>query len=201
MNKKLLTNIILAGLTIATTAAAQSPPVTDLGLLSGDSLVAAATNSQQDHSIARGGDQFLVVWSDYRARSSGGQTIQSDGDIFGIRLDADGSPIDAAPFLVAGGMGLQRFPTVAWNDQNWLVLFESQDPVGGYYDTQMRAVRVSPDGTILDSTPILFPATQFSPSTIGMNLAGQAGQWLITRCVYHASGYGTFLAGQRIDDS
>jgi len=183
------------------TAAGDPLPVHEKGLLPGDAALVVAANSQQDHAIAKGGEQYLVVWSDYRARSSGSQSAQSDGDIFGIRVDADGNPMDPIPFVVGGGMGLQRYPSVAWNGANWLVLYQSQDPVGGYYETQVRAVRVSPQGEVLDPAPILFPPTQFSPSTIGMTVAGQTGQWLVTRCVYHNDGYGTYLAGQRIDGS
>jgi hypothetical protein len=192
--------LLIASITGTAYVLAQALPVSEIGLLPGDAAIAPATNSQQEHSIARGGDQYLIAWSDFRARSSGSQTIQSDGDIFGIRIDASGAPIDAMPFMIAGGMGLQRYPKVSWNGENWLVVYQSQDPVGSYFDTQIRAVRVSPLGEVLDAPPILLPPTQFSPSTIGLNVAGQAGQWLVTRCVYHDTGYGTFLAGQRISE-
>ncbi len=183
----------------AAAAIAQGPPVHDLGLLPGDSLIASSVNSQQNHAVARGGDQCLVVWADNRGQSAGGGTNQSGSDIFGVRLDADGNPVDAVPFAIYAAAGEQRHPIVAWNGQDWLVVFESQDPVGGYYETQMRAVRVSPLGRVLDPLPISFPATQFTPNTIGLNVCGQNGQWLITRCIYHSDGYGTFLAGQRLD--
>lgn len=186
-------------LALASRGAGQPIPEQDLGLLPGDAEVSAAVSSQQEHAMARGGDRLLVVWSDFRGTSSGSQTNQGDGDIFGIRLDSAGLPLDPFPFQIAGGMGLQRYPSVSWNGENWLVMYQSQDPVGGYFETQIRAVRVSPEGAVLDATPILLPPTQFSPGTIGMNLAGQAGQWLITRCIYHNDGYGTYLAGQRID--
>jgi hypothetical protein len=56
---------VLAAVLRATVAHVQSPPlVTDLGLLPGDADVAAAVNSQLEATIARGGDQYLVVWSD-----------------------------------------------------------------------------------------------------------------------------------------
>ena len=170
----------------------------DLGLLPGDASIAPAVNSQQEHAVARGGEQFLVVWSDYRGRSSGAQTVQGDGDILGVRLDGDGAPVDAFPFVIAGGMGLQQRPFVAWNGENWLVLFQSQDPVGEYFENRMRAVRVSPEGRVLDTVPLAFPPSQFTPDTVGMNVAGQSGQWLVTRCIYHDDGFGTYLAGQRI---
>ncbi|MBI5765017.1 MAG: hypothetical protein HZA51_15990 [Planctomycetes bacterium] len=182
----------------ASLASAQPLPIQDLGILPGDTAIAPATNSQQDLAIAAGGTQFLAAWSDYRGRSAGNQTIQSDGDIFGIRLDSAGNAIDPMPFLIAGGMGLQNRPKIAWNGENWLVLYESQDPSGGYYDTFIRAVRVSAQGQTLDETPLAFPPDLFSPSTIGLTVAGQGGQWLVARCVYHTDGYGTFLAGQRI---
>jgi hypothetical protein len=180
-------------------AIAQPIPVWERGLLPGDLAVTDATHSQQDHSVAKGGEQYLVAWSDYRGQSVGGGTNQSAGDVFGIRLDAQGNPIEPAPFLIAGGMGNQRLPQVAWNGSDWLVLFISQDPVGGYYGDEMRAVRVSPQGQILDATPLSFPPTLFTPNTVGLQLAGQSGQWLVTRCIYHDTGYGTYLAGQRID--
>lgn len=186
------------GLTLASRADAQPVTIHEIGLLPGDAGIAAATNSQVDLSIAPGGSQFLAAWSDFRGRSAGNQTIQSDCDIFGIRLDTNGVPIDAAPFLVAGGMGFQQRPRIAWNGQNWLVLYESQDPAAGYYDTFIRAVRVSAQGQTLDEVPLSLPPELFSPSTIGLTLSGLNGEWLVARCVYHNDGYGTFLAGQRI---
>ncbi len=184
---------------LAAGAQAQSLNVLERGLLPGDLAIGPAVSSQQDHSVAKGGDQYLVAWSDYRGQAVGGGTNQSGGDIFGIRLDAQGQPIDAMPFLIAGGMGLQHKPQVAWNGEAWLVLFISQDPVGGYFEDRMRAVRVSAQGQILDTTPIVFPPSQFIPDTIGLQVAGQNGQWLMVRCIYHDDGYGTKLVGQRLD--
>ena len=186
---------------VISSVAAQVVPVTEMGLLPGDGAVAPATDSQQDHAAARGGDQFLAVWSDYRAQSVGGGTNQGAAEIYGTRIDAAGNAIDAMPFLIAGGAGNQYRPLVAWNGQNWLVVYQSQDPDGGYYRYNIRAVRVSPQGQVLDATPLTFPPTQFEPDTIGLQIAGQNGQWLVTRCIYHNDGYGTYLAGQRIDGS
>lgn len=183
---------------VASAAFAVPPAVTLLPHLPGDSAIAPAVNSQAQQSIARGGDVHLVAWTDYRGRDGGGQTIQSDADIFGMRLDASGAPLDMCPFVIAGGLGMQQRPKVAWNGENWLVLYVSQDPTGGYFADQLRAVRVSPGGQILDTPAITLPPMQFEPNSIGLNLSGQAGQWLITRCVYHNDGYGTFLGGQRI---
>jgi len=193
--------LFVASLFLAASSGVAAPPVIDRGLLPGDLEVSPMTNSQTAHSVARGGDQFLVVWSDARGASVGGGANQSANDVFGLRVDADGNPIDAAPFLVAGGMGNQRDPQVAWSGGAWLVIFISQDPVGGYYQDRLRAVRVAPSGAVLDATPIVFPPTQYEPSTIGLQVAGQGGEWLITRCIYHSNAYGTYLAGQRISSA
>lgn len=197
--KHVMSGFLGLALLLAGAARAELPTITERGLLPGDLAVVTATGSQQDQSVAAGVGQYLVAWSDMRGQAVGGGAAQSDGDIFGLRLDAQGQPVDLIPFQIAGGMGLQRRPLVAWNGQAWLVVYLSQDPVGGYYEERLRAVRVSAQGQVLDAVPIEFPATQFTPNTIGLQVAGQGGQWLVTRCIYHADGYGTQLMGQRID--
>lgn len=184
---------------LAAAVQAQPLPILDHGMLFGDAGVGAAVNSQQEQAVAQGGEQYLVVWSDYRAQAAGGGTNQSACDIFGIRLDSQGLPVDPMPFLIAGGMGMQQRPMVAWNGEAWLVVYVSQDPVGGYFADRTRMVRVSAAGQVLDATPLSLPATAFTPDNLGLQVAGQAGQWLITRCIYHDDGYGTKLVGQRID--
>lgn len=189
---------VSSSLSLAGGVQAQPRSVADLGLLPGDQAIAPAVNSQQDFAAAKGGEQYLVAWTDYRGRSVNSQTVQGDGDIFGIRVDQNGNAIDQVPFVIAGGMGLQQGPRVAWNGENWLVLYTSQVPENGFFADRLRAVRVSPAGQVLDATPVVIPPTQFTPDTIGLQVAGLDGQWLVTRCVYHNDGFGTFLGGQRI---
>lgn len=189
---------VLCVLLSAVGARADAPLVTAQGPLQGDAAIAPAAGSQQAPASARGGDLVLVVWSDQRGRAVGGSSAQGDGDVFGIRLDAAGQPVDAAPFLVAGGMGLQDRPLVAWNGSAWLVVYRSQDPAGGYFATRLRAVRVAADGTRLDTLPLTLTPGAFEPDDIGLQVAGGGGQWLVTRCLYHGDGYGTYLAGQRV---
>ncbi len=190
--------VALCVLASATSSGSGAPVVTLQDALQGDAEIAAATGSQQAHAAATGGDHTLIVWSDLRGRAVGGGSAQGDGDVFGIRVDADGQPVDAAPFLVAGGMGLQDRPLVAWNGSAWLVVYRSQDPTAGYYETRLRAVRIAADGTRLDATPLTLTPGVFTPDDIGLQVAGGGGQWLVTRCLYHGDGYGTYLAGQRV---
>jgi hypothetical protein len=172
---------------------AQIPQVQDKGLLPGDRLLAASFGSQQDHAAAAGGDQQLVVWSDYRSQNSGNSTNQSAGDIFGLRIDAEGNPIDQVPFAICVDFAEQRLPEVAWNGQNWLVVYRSQDPVGEYFANRIRAVRVSPAGVVLDQTPLVI-----ATSDLPFRVAGQNGQWLVTYTEYDANGSSAVAAGRRI---
>ena len=126
------------------TAQGQQFNLNDLGLLPGDLMTGAAVNSQQDFAAAKGGEQYLVAWTDYRARSVNSQSVQSDGDIIGIRVDEDGNAIDAIPFMIAGGMGVQQRPQVAWSGENWLVLYTSQVPEGGYFADRLRGASRRP---------------------------------------------------------
>ena len=198
MQRKRVQCIVMVAMLCLGATKLHAQAVLDRGLLSGDSAIETMTNTQQNQAVAKGGDQYLVAWSDLRGASAGDGSNQSASDVFGIRLDAAGNRIDPVPFVIAGGMGNQRDPQIAWNGEAWLVLFTSQDPVAGYYEDRLRAVRVSAAGIVLDATPIVFPPTEFTPNTIGLQLAGQGGQWMITRCLYHSDGYGTYLAGQRI---
>lgn len=171
-----------------------APPVADLGLLPGDASLVVAHSSQQDHAIARGADSFLLVWLETRAMNLGNATNESGTDIFGIRLDLAGQPIDSVPFVVHAGAGGQQRPEVSWNGSAWLVTFASQDPTPFYFQDNVRGVRVASDGTVLDPTPLtLVQDQQF------WQVGGQAGQWLVTWTRYHANGYGTELVGRRLD--
>lgn len=189
---------LAVGLVLAVSSTSGAQELVEMGMLPGDRVPGPCVNAQMDVAASAGLGATLVVWTDSLPRSSGSQSVQADGDIVGIRVDGSGAPLDPAPFIVAGGMGLQQQPRVAFNGQDWLVVYKSQDPVGQYFETRPRAVRVSASGQVLDATPISFPLSQFTPDTVGMTVAGQDGQWLVTRCIYHADGYGTFAAGQRV---
>lgn len=187
MTRSLLPPLVLV--CVGLPAIAQPIPVVDLGLLPGDAAIAPAVNAQHQVAVARGGDVYLMVWADARARSSGSQTVQSDFDIFGIRMDASGNALDAAPFLIAGGMGYQHQPRVAWNGQDWLVTLISQEPTVGYYEDRLQAVRVSASGQTLDAEPITMPNDPFGTYGIGLNVSGRDGSWMITRSIYHSDGW------------
>lgn len=187
---RLVSPVLLA---LSTTAAAAPPVVADLGLLPGNQASVLAPSTQQDHSIALGDGRYLLVWTEARAQNVGNDTNESGLDIFGLRLDLNGEPIDEVSFAINAGPGAQRLPKVAWSGEQWLVTFVSQDPVGQYFGDNIRGVRVASDGTVLDETPLLLTTDQPYWS-----VAGHGGEWMVVWPTYYAGGYGTFLSGRRI---
>jgi hypothetical protein len=133
----------------ATAQLAVSPP----SFLPGGAALGASPGGQMNPAMAGSDDgTVLVVWAD--ARTSNGGSVQTDFDILGMRVDSLGNRLDTTPFVIAGSFGYQREPLVAWNGQNWLVMWEAQVPTQSYFVDEVRAVRVSKQGQVLDSQQI-----------------------------------------------
>lgn len=121
----------------------------------GDAAIAPSAKEQLTPFLSQGGSTILAVWSDNRANSVGGYVGETSQDIYGMRIDASGNPLEAVPFAIAAGPAAQTNPRAAWNGTNWLVVFESVDFGGtGYYQASLEALRVAPDGSVLDPKPI-----------------------------------------------
>jgi hypothetical protein len=104
-------------------------------------------------AAARGANATRLVFEDTRSGES---------DLYGMRIDAAGQPIDAAPFVICNDPESRTVPRVCWNGQNWLVVFSSQVPTQYYYTYQVSAARVSPAGTVLDPAGVVVkPATYY----------------------------------------
>lgn len=125
--------------------------------LSGDSAIGASAGMQVEATIARGGEQYLAVWSDGRTSPDDYWPFATEGsgtDIYGVRLDGEGNRIDVVPFVIHQGFGDQSSPQVAWNGESWLVVWMSDTPTLPTYQ-MLQSVRVSTDGIVLDSAPIV----------------------------------------------
>lgn len=144
----------------------------------GDAGVAPAVKDQTTPSLCQGGDKVLAVWADNRANDTGGYEGETSWDIYGMRFDAAGNGLDAVPFAIAAGNASQKRPRTAWNGTNWLVVFESVDFNGtGYYVTSLEALRVAPDGHVLDPKPIkLFNMTPVGGSWA---VASDGSEWVV----------------------
>ena len=139
-------------------AFAQSASVIPSRFLPGDAVISGAASDQTAPVIAAGGNTMLAVWSDKRSYPAGASyyEFETAHDIYAMRLDASGNPIDTVPFVITQEAASQDNPQVVWNGTNWLVLFESYDlsGTGYYYQRSLEAVRVSPTGQVLDLAPI-----------------------------------------------
>jgi PKD repeat protein len=144
----------------------------------GDLTIAAAVNNQTAPFLVQGGATLLAIWSDDRANSTGGYEGETSEDIYGMRFDAAGTPLEPVPFAVTAEQAAQENPRAAWNGTNWLVVYESYDVSGtGYYQKSMEAVRVSPGGQVLDPKPIkIFNAT---PIGATWAVASDGADWVI----------------------
>ncbi|MEW5986196.1 MAG: PKD domain-containing protein [Chloroflexota bacterium] len=137
--------------------------------LPGDDVIGPAASDQLAPDVAAGGDLLLAAWGDERAFPSGASfyDYETSSDIYGMRLDASGNLLDDVPFVISQAPGSQENPKIAWNGANWLVVFESYaiSGTGYYYEKSLEAVRVTPAGQVLDTTPIrIFGAVPFTGS-------------------------------------
>ena len=144
----------------------------------GDEAIAADANDQVAPFLCQGGATVLAVWSDNRANSTGGYEGETAWDIYATRFDADGDPLETVPFALAAGPAAQRSPRASWNGTNWLVVFESVDFGGtGYYQASLEALRVDPDGHVLDPRPIKLH--NMTPSGATWAVASDGSGWVV----------------------
>lgn len=101
-------------------------------------LPAWGTQDAYRPAVAAGADGFLVVWQAGRRRT---------GDLVGVRLDAQGAPLDVAPFLINAASDDQERARVTFGDGVYLVVWQD---LRSHRQYDLYAARVMPDGTVLD---------------------------------------------------
>lgn len=116
------------------------------GTVSSGGRSVSIANGDQLHPdiIWNAKDCFFVVWEDHR---------NSDADIYGTRISADfalyDGPATDGGIALCAKMGDQKSPCVGWNGSNFFVVWE--DHVSAEV-TDIRGLRLSPAGNILDET-------------------------------------------------
>lgn len=178
---------------------AQEETVTPMQFLPGDDTIGPAAGDQLTPEISQGGNTLLAVWSDRRSAPNGaGYEYETASDIYGMRLDASGNPIDSVPFVITQGPATQENPKAVWNGTNWLVVYESYSVsgTGYYYQKSLEAVRVSPTGQVLDTNPIdIHGAIPFIGS---WSVASDGNHWVVA---YEGSAVNYNLQAVRITAS
>lgn len=164
-------------------------------LLPGDDIPGPAANAQYAPELASGAGKTLVVWADNRSNPYGqSYGYETAADLYAVRLNADGQPIDAMPFAVTLAPGVQEKPKVSWNGSHWLVVFESTGAgPTGYYQKSLAAVRVAPDGHVLDTDPIILYGLKVEGW--GWALASDGVNWVV---VNEGTATGTDIVGVRV---
>ena len=99
-------------------------------------LVSAEADLHVDPRIGSNGDDFFVVW---RHREGG------DGDVYASRVTASGTVLDPEGFPVSAEPVFEELPVVAWDGDNYLVVWTSWNERSDVY-----GARVTPDGVVVD---------------------------------------------------
>ena len=111
---------------------------------------------QDNPSVAFDGTNYLVVWDDY-----GSGTF--DEDIYGVRVNQTGVPIDGSSIAISTADNGQYRPVVAFDGTNYLVVWFDRRISNA---SDIYGTRVHQNGTILDASgiPIIaFSGTQQYP--------------------------------------
>src|SRR5688572_2192535 len=157
----------------------------------GDTAPDLSVGGQAGTSLSAGPDGVsLAVWHD--ARSSGHPQIAQGPatgtmlDVYAARVRADGSVIDVTPIPVAVNSYDQWSAKAAWNGTNWLVSWRSELEFDRD-EEEIRAVRVSPDGVVLDVNPLLIGTSVPHPSSSNdidpegpLQVVSDGADWIVT---------------------
>ncbi|MEO0050208.1 MAG: hypothetical protein ABIK42_03615, partial [candidate division WOR-3 bacterium] len=111
--------------------------------------ISAAVEDQRDPAVAFDGENYLVVWTDYR-------NGLYNSDIYGARVVPQGVVLDPEGFSISAAVEDQRDPAVAFDGENYLVVWT--DYRNGLYNSDIYGARVAPQGVVLDTSPITISA-------------------------------------------
>ena len=154
--------------------------------------IATASYHQSSPAVGWGGSHYLVVWEDGREASGW-------YDIYGARVNASGSVLDAAGIAISTAPFHQRSPVVAWDGSGYLVVWADARNEVDHED--VYGARVSPAGSVLDAAGIPIataPESQYAPA-----VAWDGSSYLVVWTEYlgenHWSGVTSDLWGARVD--
>jgi len=138
-------------------------------------------------AVAAGGGNELIAWNDHRVSSTGYHHVWAG------RIDAAGSLLDPDGFPVSTSANAQRQPAVAFDGQNFLVVWQDfRNPNG----PSIYGARVSRTGMVLDMTG--FPVVTGVIRAQNPAVAFGGGQYLVVWSIWDTS---SLIYGLMLDSS
>lgn len=185
---RLLLPLLLLLAPAAGSASAQDPVLEPAFTPPGDTTPGDAGGAQLEPYIAAGGPGALAVWVDHRAEFTVPLANQGGPDVFAMRLDPNGAPLDPVAIRMPPQVGDKQFAKAAWNGSTWLVTWENQQPLGtSSFFRLILGARVAADGTLLDTTPIVIKNDNYSTGSTTA-VASDGNGWVVVVQGTEASG-------------
>jgi len=150
---------ILAALLVANAAAGELTVGPSL-----DVTPRLAEGDQRWPAVAAGGGIYLVVWQEGEAMAGA-----KDTSILGVRVSADGKPLEAKPLPICTAKGFQIYPAVTFDGTDFLVAWQDYRSAR---DWDVYAARVSTDGRVVDRDGFVIadgPGNQIYPAACSDN--------------------------------
>gem|GEM_PF-1753827 len=122
-----------------------------------DIVLTFGANAEQSVAAASNGTHYFVAWSDNRNGV--------DYDIYGARLERDGTVLDPTALSISTAIGEQSSPKVASDGNDFLVVWQDVRNPANWYD--VYGARVTDAGSVLDPAGIAIrtgSGTQYQPS-------------------------------------
>lgn len=132
-------------------------------------------NRQASPKTASDGEDYLVVWEDFRNGSY---------DIYGTRVSADGTVLDATGIGISALSSQQRSPDVAFDGTNYFVVW--YDSRNSSTSDDIYGARVTPAGVVLDAAGLPVNTAIYSQYDPAVAFGG--GNYLVAWIDYF-SGY------------
>lgn len=144
-----------------------------------------SANDQQLPVVSYGGGVFLLAWSDNRYKPTG------DSDVWAVRIDPTGTVLDPSGIQLTSTTTIDQPGGLAFDGTNFMLAVYS--PIAG--STKASAVRVKPNGVVMDATPIPVVTT---PMAAAPTLAYGNGQFLFAWTDVRQTGSWGDIYGARV---
>jgi hypothetical protein len=133
-------------------------------------VISTGAADEEAPATASNGNNYLVVWQDYRNSATSG------ADIYGVRVSTAGTVLDTSAIAISTAPYDQVSPNVATDGTNYLVTWED------YRNTATTGVniygaRVTGAGTVLDASGIAISTA--SPEQLAPAVAGGRSGYLV----------------------